>query len=420
MNNKERINTDVLIIGAGAAGLMAAIQAASRKKKVLVLEKSKKLCEKIRISGGGRCNFTNLNANPEAYISQNPHFCKSALSAYTPLDFLRLIEKHRIKFHEKKLGQLFCDEGSEVIIKMLLSEAEDNHVRIIKPARVEQIIRTDNEFIIHSEIQAEHNHLQEIHCKSLIIATGGLAIPQIGASDFGYKIAKQFDLKLIEPKAALVPLMSLTQERDFYKSLSGTSLEAIVKAKSHIHKRAFDISFQENILFTHRGLSGPAILQISSYINDGDSISINLLSKHPELLKALKQYCKDKSYARKSLSNILKLLLNDFPDKFLDNFSGKFSCGLSRPLAEYSFSFLENLDNQLRNWEFTNLRSEGFNKAEVTRGGIDTNDLQSKTLASKAIPNLYFIGEVVDVTGWLGGYNFQWAWSSGFLAGQYC
>lgn len=416
----EKIHTDVVIIGAGAAGLMTAIQAASRGRKVIILEANTKLCEKIRISGGGRCNFTNLNANPEAYISQNPHFCKAALNTYTQWDFIKLVETHRIKFHEKKLGQLFCNDSSQDIINMLLSEAQSKKIKIIHPAKVQEISQLENEqFAIKAEIKNSEISLN-LESRSLVIATGGLSIPQIGASDFGYKIAKQFNLKIIEPKAALVPLMSLPFERDFYQALSGISIDTIVKTESHIYKKPFEISFRENILFTHRGLSGPAILQISSYINERESIFINLIPEYPGFLNDLKKYSKDSKHAKKNLINTVKLLLTTLSDKFLTQFAESFPCKLLKPLGEYPHSFFEKLDNSLRDWEFINYRSEGFDKAEVSRGGLDTNELSSKTLEVKSVPNLYFVGELVDVTGWLGGYNFQWAWSSGFLAGQSC
>jgi predicted Rossmann fold flavoprotein len=417
----EKIYTDVLIIGAGAAGLMTAIQAALRKRKVTILDSSSKLCEKIRISGGGRCNFTNLNASSENYISQNLHFSKTALNTYTQHDFIKLVEKHRIKFHEKKLGQLFCDDSSQKIIDMLFNEATENNVKIISQAKTETVQRLENQ---NFSVKAAVNGRVPLHieCESLVMATGGLSIPKIGASDLGYRIAKQFNLNIIEPKAALVPLMSLLSERGFYKDLSGVSIDSIVTAKSNIlnTRKASSINFRENILFTHRGLSGPAILQISSYINDGEIISINLIPEREKLLSDLKKYSKDKGYAKKNLNNILKALLDTVSNNFIDSLAEKYSCKLAKPLAEYPYSFFEELYSKLSDWQFTSFASEGFDKAEVTRGGIDTNELSSKSMATKEILNLFFVGELVDVTGWLGGYNFQWAWSSGFLAGQNC
>ena len=417
----EKISTDVLIIGAGAAGLMTAIQAASRKRKVIILESSSKLCEKIRISGGGRCNFTNLNASSENYISQNPHFSKTALNSYTQHDFIKLVEKHHIKFHEKKLGQLFCDDSSQRIIDMLLHEAAYNNVEIISQAKTERIKKLENQnFNIEAQVSTKRK--LEIECESLVIATGGLSIPKIGASDFGYRIAKQFNLDIIEPKAALVPLMSLLPQRNLYKELSGVSIDSLVTAKTNIlnTRKPSSINFRENILFTHRGLSGPAVLQISSYINDGDSISINLIPEYKDFLSDIKKHSKDKNYAKKNLNNILKSLLNKVSNNFIDSLAESYSCKLAKPLGEYPHSFFEELYFKLSDWKFTSLSSEGFDKAEVTRGGINTNELSNKSMATIKIPNLFFVGELVDVTGWLGGYNFQWAWSSGFLAGQHC
>ncbi len=417
----EKISTDVLIIGAGAAGLMTAIQAASRKRKVIILESSSKLCEKIRISGGGRCNFTNLNASSENYISQNPHFSKTALNSYTQHDFIKLVEKHHIKFHEKKLGQLFCDDSSQRIIDMLLHEAAYNNVGIISQAKTERIKKLENQnFNIEAQVSTKRK--LEIECESLVIATGGLSIPKIGASDFGYRIAKQFNLDIIEPKAALVPLMSLLAQRNLYKELSGVSIDSLVTAKTNIlnTRKPSSINFRENILFTHRGLSGPAVLQISSYINDGDSISINLIPEYKDFLSDIKKHSKDKNYAKKNLNNILKSLLNKVSNNFIDSLAESYSCKLAKPLGEYPHSFFEELYFKLSDWKFTSLSSEGFDKAEVTRGGINTNELSNKSMATTKIPNLFFVGELVDVTGWLGGYNFQWAWSSGFLAGQHC
>jgi predicted Rossmann fold flavoprotein len=417
----EKISTDVVIIGAGAAGLMTAIQAASRKRKVIILESSSKLCEKIRISGGGRCNFTNLNASSENYISQNPHFSKTALNSYTQHDFIKLVEKHHIKFHEKKLGQLFCDDSSQRIIDMLLHEAAYNNVGIISQAKTERIKKLENQnFNIEAQVSAKRK--LEIECESLVIATGGLSIPKIGASDFGYRIAKQFNLDIIEPKAALVPLMSLLAQRNLYKELSGVSIDSLVTAKTNIlnTRKPSSINFRENILFTHRGLSGPAVLQISSYINDGDSISINLIPEYKDFLSDIKKHSKDKNYAKKNLNNILKSLLNKVSNNFIDSLAESYSCKLAKPLGEYPHSFFEELYFKLSDWKFTSLSSEGFDKAEVTRGGINTNELSNKSMATTKIPNLFFVGELVDVTGWLGGYNFQWAWSSGFLAGQHC
>lgn len=415
------LKTDVLILGAGAAGLMAAIEAGKRGKKVLVLESNAKLCEKIRISGGGRCNFTNLNASPENYISENPHFIKSALNSYNQFDFIKLVEKHRIKFHEKKLGQLFCDEGSQEIINMLLKEADNANVKIFKQIQTEKI-NIENPGFQSRSISKLNGDVLNIKSDSLIIATGGLSIPQIGANDFGYRMARDWGLNIISPKPALVPLMSEIKDLDFYKQLSGTAIDAIVstESKTGIKKKKHKISFRENILFTHRGLSGPAILQISSYTEDGDYIYINLIPESHTLSNDLKKMSKDKNFAKKSLANILKLKLKAVPESFLDKFSERFSDNLSLALGTYSHKFLDQIQHELSEFPFKRYASEGFLKAEVSRGGIDTNELKGSSMELKKIPKLFFIGELVDITGWLGGYNFQWAWSSGYLAGQNC
>jgi len=415
------LKTDVLILGAGAAGLMAAIEAAKRRKKVLVLESNSKLCEKIRISGGGRCNFTNLNASAENYISQNPHFIKSALNTYNQFDFIKLVEKHRIKFHEKKLGQLFCDEGSQEIINMLLKEADDKSVQIIKQVQTEKIHIENPGFKCYAVSKADGKKLQ-IETSSLIIATGGLSIPQIGANDFGYRMARNWGLNIIEPKPGLVPLMSEAKDLDFYKQLSGTAIDSIVTAeRQDINiKKKNKISFRENILFTHRGLSGPAILQISSYTKDSDYIHLNLIPETSSLSSDLKKMSKDKNFAKKSLANILKLSLKSIPESFLDKFAERFESNLSLTLGEYPHKFLDQIQQELSEFRFKRYSSEGFLKAEVSLGGIDTNELKGNSMEVKKIPKLFFIGELVDITGWLGGYNFQWAWSSAYLAGQNC
>lgn len=403
---------DVITIGAGAAGFMAAIEAAKRKRKVLLIDHSPKIGEKIRISGGGRCNFTNINASPENYISSNPHFCKSALASYRPEDFIRLVKSHYIPFHEKKLGQLFCDHSSSAIIEMLYKEADKYGVEILNPCRVDQINKNDKGF----SLKTTH---EDFNCESLIIATGGLSIPKIGATDFGYKIAKQFGLNIIKTRPGLVPLVF---EDEFIKNQAGTSFDASVsfgKAK-----------FRENILFTHNGLSGPAILQISNYLQYGDAIKIDLC---PDLnLKNLLLEAKQ-SGEKKKLKNILKEIKfskpqnelktkiqreNIFPDKFIDSLAD--AMDLEKSIAEVSNKVFDDLVTNLQNWQLEPSGDEGYAKAEVTLGGVDTKELDSKTMESKKIPGLYFIGEVVDVTGWLGGYNFQWAWASGYAAGRAC
>ncbi len=407
---------DLIIIGAGAAGFMAAISAGQRGLKVLLLDHSKKIGEKIRISGGGRCNFTNIYASPENYLSENPHFCKSALAGFTPQDFIALVEKYKIPYHEKKLGQLFCDGKSTEIIDMLYKEAKLAKVEIQSELLVNEIAtshatrapRNDKGFVIKT-------NQEDYQCNSLVIATGGLSIPQIGATDLAYKIAKQFGLKLVEARPGLVPLLC---KEFIFKDLAGLTFDAEVS----LGKK----SFRENILFTHKGLSGPAILQISSYWKPGDTISINLC---PDV--DLKKYLlENKKQEKRKLKNILREIkfkegqaefakINRgaiFPDNFVDYLAEEND--LDRPLAEYANDALEKLANRLQNWQVAPTGTEGYAKAEVTTGGIDTNELNSKTMEVKKVPGLYFIGECVDVTGWLGGYNFQWAWASGFACGN--
>ena len=390
MENYKNMHYDVIIVGAGAAGLMAAATAAKRGRKTLLIEASNKIAEKIRISGGGRCNFTNINASPENYISNNPHFIKSALARYNQHDFIKLVESYDIAYHEKTLGQLFCDRSSAQIIDMLLSECNKYGVEILLNSSVSKI--TKNE-----QFQIDLNG-KSLTSESLIIATGGLSIPKIGASDFGYKIAKQFDLDIIAPKPALVPLTVTPEDLEFFKSLSGISIDAIVSYQN--------IAFRENILFTHRGLSGPAILQISSYLEKLPTIiKINLL---PDL--DLQKLLIENKHSKILLTNFLK---NYLPHRFVDNY-----CEAKR-LVDHKPKELEIIAEKIHKFEAKIAGTEGYAKAEVTTGGVNTKELSSKTMASLKIPNLYFIGEIVDVTGWLGGYNFQWAWSSGYIAGLY-
>jgi predicted Rossmann fold flavoprotein len=405
---------DTIVIGAGAAGFFSAIEAAKRKQKVLLLDHSSKIGEKIRISGGGRCNFTNLGANYDNYISQNPNFCRSALTQFGPEDFIKLVNKYKIKFHEKKLGQLFCDDSSQQIIDMLLAEASSVGLKLHVPYSCKKIF-------YKPELQYKFL-LDEFACsKSLIIATGGLSIPKIGASDFGYRIARQFGLNIVETKPALVPFV-INDEN--VRSLTGISFDSIALVKKQ--------SFRENILFTHKGVSGPAILQISSYWNDGDKVCLNF-SPGLDIYQELKQVKESKESRKKQkLKNILKdieyssdldlknkiLRNNIFPDKFIEFLESQFD--LENILAESSDKELKELAQKINNFDFIPCGTEGYAKAEVTRGGVDTKELDSKTMEVKKIPGLFFVGEVVDVTGWLGGYNFQWAWSSGYVAGNSC
>ncbi len=372
---------DVIIIGAGAAGLMCAIAAGARRKRVLLLDHNSQAGAKILISGGGRCNFTNSGTTPENFLSENPHFCRSALSRYTPADFLALMAKHTIAWHEKTLGQLFCDGSARQVVAMLLAECAAAGV-VVKLATKVTDIRKSDDFTVET---TEETYT----APALVLATGGLSIPKMGATGFSYEVAKKFGLKVITPRAALVPLKAKPDELEFYKNLSGVSLPATASCGP--------ASFAESILFTHRGLSGPAILQISSYWREGQSISLDLAPG----IDALK-FLKERKHARPKAE--LKTILAELLPQRLAQAMAPTDL---RPLAAL-----------LKNWTMTPDGSEGFAKAEVTAGGIDTDELSSKTMEAKAVSGLYAIGEAVDVTGWLGGYNFQWAWASGWCAGQ--
>ena len=387
---------DVIIIGAGAAGLMSAIEAGKRGRKVLLVDHSKKIGEKIRISGGGRCNFTNVNTHPSKFISKNPKFIISALSQYTQNDFIKLIKKHNIKFHEKKLGQLFCDESAQQIIDMLLLECQIANVVLKKEIFITNIDKQNNQYFIAV-------NSDKYFCDSLIIATGGLSVPKIGASKFGYEIAKKFNLNIIEPFPALVPLTFSEKILSMCKELSGLSLEALISFNKTV--------FEEGMLFTHRGLSGPSILQISSYWKLGSDIKINLLPKQ-DVFKLLKN--------KKILNpkQNINVLISEILPKRLANIICKEN-DANGNICELSNKLLKQLSDSINTWSITPTGSEGYRTAEVTLGGVDTDEISSKTMMSLKNPGLFFIGEVVDVTGHLGGYNFQWAWSSGFVAGQH-
>lgn len=381
---------DAIIIGAGAAGLFCAIEAGKRGRKVLVIEHNSQIGRKILISGGGRCNFTNIHTKAENFISQNPHFCKSALARYTPNDFIELVKKHRIEFYEKKLGQMFCRESSRKILEMLLAECEKAKVEIRTNCNV-KTVRKDDLF----EIETNQGVFS---CAKLVIATGGLSFPKIGATDFGYRIARQFGLKIVETRPSLVPL-SFSNGKNFSK-LAGVSVDSLVSSNKQ--------SFRENILFTHRGLSGPAILQISNYWQKKEVISIDLLPEF-DALELFEQN-------RDSKQNLENFLSNFLPNRFAEVFiSSNFQ---NKPLNQLSRKEIETVVEKLKNWQVLFKETEGWHKAEVTLGGIDTTEISSQTMETKRIKGLFFIGEVVDVTGWLGGYNFQWAWSSGFAAAQ--
>jgi len=387
---------DVIVVGAGAAGMMSAIEAGKRGRKVLLVDHAKKIGEKIRISGGGRCNFTNIHTHPNKFISNNPKFVISALKQYTQNNFIDLIKKHNIKFHEKKLGQLFCDESAQQIIDMLLLECEMAKVVLKKSTIIDDIDKRDNKYLI---VVGEDKYF----CESLIIATGGLSIPKIGASKFGYDIAQKFNLKVIETLPALVPLTFSEKILTICKELTGLSVEAVVS-----FKKTF---FEEGMLFTHRGLSGPSILQISSYWKLGDDIKVNLSPKLD-----VDKFLNDRkiSNPKQDISIIVSEILPKRLAHIICNENK-----VNGNICELSKKILTSLSNSINAWAINPTGTEGYRTAEVTLGGIDTEEISSKTMMCNNHPGLFFIGEVLDVTGHLGGYNFQWAWSSGYVAGQY-
>lgn len=385
---------DVVIIGAGAAGMFAAFTAGQRGRSVLLIDHSNKIGEKIRISGGGRCNFTNIQASPAQYLSQNPHFCRSALARYTPQDFLKLIQRHGIRYHEKTLGQLFCDDSAQQIIDMLIDECRDGQVQWLTGTSVMQIDRNSTG---RFQLQTSHGLFD---AESLIIATGGLSIPQIGATGFGYDIAKQFGLRLVDTTPALVPLTFPGPEWQHFAELSGVAFDAEVSCGKTL--------FREAILITHRGVSGPAILQISSYWKPGQTLSINL-APHDDLVSRLQE----RSQSEQLLGNALADWL---PRRFAQLWCEQRDA--QKPMKQLGNKTLQRLAEELHHWQVRPAGTVGYKKAEVTLGGVDTRDLSSKTMMANAVPGLYFIGEVVDVTGWLGGYNFQWAWASAHAAGS--
>ena len=383
---------DVILIGAGAAGLMCAIEAGKRGRSVLVIERAEKIGKKILISGGGRCNFTNKQVSSKNFLSGNEHFCKSALARYSPKDFIALVEKHGIAYHEKTLGQLFCDDSSRQILEMLETECTNAGVEIKINCSVENISK-NNTFILQTSDG-------EFECDSLVIASGGLSIPKMGATDFGYMVAKQFAIDIIPPRPALVPLIWKEVDRRNYSDLSGIGIPVQVTCNK--------MSFKEDLLFTHRGLSGPAILQISSYWKEGDEISIDLLQVI-DISKVFEKYRHEKLQLAAILSRYL-------PRRFVLSWCE--ANAPSKPMNQISDKSLRSIAELIHHWKVIPEGTDGFGKAEVTVGGVDTKELSSKTMETKKVPGLYFIGEVVDITGWLGGYNFQWAWSSGWAAGQ--
>ncbi len=390
------MNFDVVIIGGGAAGLMCGAQAGKRGRRVVVIEHADKAGEKIRISGGGRCNFTNLYCGPDNFISQNPHFCKSALSRYSVNDFIDLVKSHGIGFHEKTKGQLFCDGRSQEIIDMLLSECEKAGNELWLGMGVKTVSKIGDVF----KVKTDHH---TITAHSVVIATGGPSIPKMGASRFGYDIAAQFGLEIIEPIPALVPLTFTDQLKEPLKALSGVSVDAVVS-----HSKAV---FDEAMLFTHRGLSGPAILQISSYWQPGDQITLNMAPG-----KNIAEAMKADRTARPRVSPTV-WLTQFIPARLAEYIAGHVKAAR---LADLSDKAILNLSLMVENWTVKPAGSEGFRTAEVTKGGVDTDAISSKTMECKTVSGLYFIGEVVDVTGHLGGHNFQWAWASGVAAGDHC
>jgi predicted Rossmann fold flavoprotein len=381
---------DALILGGGAAGLMCAIEAGKRGRRVAVLDHADRLGKKILISGGGRCNFTNLHCQPENFLSSNPHFAKSALARYTPADFIALVEKHRIPYHEKTLGQLFCDRSAREILGMLEEECRTAGVSIFLSTKIQAASRT-TEFVVHAGNG-------EFHAPALVVATGGLSIPKIGATSFGYDLARQFGLKIREPRPGLVPLVLEAQDCSHYCDLSGVSAEVITSCNGQ--------RFREKMLITHRGLSGPSILQISSYWKKPQEISVDIAPgkeltaifhdpKTPRSLTALR-------------SEFRKTLPTRFADRWLEHHAPQ----------SWTNTALADFEQQAHAWTIVPAGTEGYEKAEVTCGGVDTDELSAKTMESRKVPGLFFIGEVVDVTGHLGGFNFQWAWASGAAAGR--
>ena len=393
MSNKSSNKTDVIIIGAGASGLMCAAACGRRGRSVVVLDHAERVGSKVLISGGGRCNFTNLHVSSEHYLSANPHFYKSALARFTPRDFLSLVEKHHIRYYEKEAGQLFCTGSSREILAMLKQECDAARVQFLLKHSVAAVTKDDA-----FSVTTDHGQFQ---ADSLVIATGGLAYANLGATDIGHRIAKQFKLKVVPPKPALVPLLLTSGDQKAFRELAGISLATSVSCGRR--------SFRGNILFTHRGLSGTAILQASSYWNKGDCIVIDLLPDTD-----IHGVFQDKRESRTTLQNLLSA---HFPKRFAQTW-----CDLviiSKPMIQYSDKELRRIADLLHAWELAPSGNEGYAVAEVTAGGVDTTQLSSKTMEATSVPGLYFIGEVVDVTGELGGYNLHWAWASGHAAGQF-
>jgi len=414
---------DAIVLGAGGAGLMCALHAGRRGKRVLVLDHADKIGGKILISGGGRCNFTNTVVKPLNYVSENEHFCKSALSRYTPEDFIEMVRAHEIPFHEKKLGQLFCDRSARDIVEMLRKECAQAGVEIRLRTKIERVLKTETGFEVHtsesigvggagsapsvantsSSLTPPASSSTPLSARAVVVATGGFSIPRIGATGIGYKLARQFDLKVTETRPALDGFTFSDADMSFYRDLAGLSVDCVLSCKR--------ISFRENILFTHVGLSGPAALQVSLHWNPGDAIEIDLL---PDRDPAEHFQRRRQEGSRSLLRTLLAELL---PSRLADQL-----CRMRFPqdptLAQTPEKALAVFCQDLRHWKIVPSGTVGYSKAEVTRGGVDTHELSSKTMEAKKVPGLYFIGEVVDVTGWLGGFNFQWAWASGWAAAQ--
>jgi predicted Rossmann fold flavoprotein len=399
------ITTDVLIIGAGAAGLMCAAQAGYRGKSVVVVDMGKKPARKVLISGGGRCNFTNENASPENYLCQNPHFAKSALSRYSAQDFIELVDRHGLQYHHKTLGQLFCDDSAQDLVDILMTECDWAGVTVALRSEVLSVSAIEN----NSTGDNEQGYLvttndKSYHCKSLVVASGGLTMPKLGATPIGYKVAEQFKLNVLETIAALVPFTLHEHDKQRFDGLSGISLFTEVTSENGTR-------FKENILFTHRGLSGPAILQISSFWRAGQAVTINLLPEH-KLNETLVQWQNEQG--QKSVKNLLATLL---PKRFVEVLV-KEDIIADKPIKQLNHQDISALSDYLHAWQIKPNGTEGYRTAEVTLGGVNTDELSSKTFECKKQPGLFFIGEVIDVTGWLGGYNFQFCWASGWACGQ--
>jgi len=384
------------VIGAGAAGLFCAAEAGKRGRRVEMLDNAKKIGRKILISGGGRCNFTNMYASPANFLSKNPHFCKSALSRYTQWDFIALVEKYGIPYHEKTLGQLFCDDSAKDIVNMLMSECEKANVVITTRTDIINIERSDSTYTVETS-----NGIYQ--CNSLVIATGGLSMPKLGATPFGYKIAEQFGLSIEPTRAALVPFTLHEHDKAVFAEISGVSVD--------VYASSNNTGFREDMLFTHRGLSGPSMLQVSSFWEPGDALIINLLPDNnaDEMVE---------KWQNKNRESLLSTCLADIFPKRLANALIQIKGWQNKPVKQFDATEIKDIADTLNEWVLKPNGTEGYRTAEVTLGGVSTAQLSSKTMMAKDVEGLYFIGEVVDVTGWLGGYNFQWAWSSGWAAGQ--